>query len=104
MFLYWKIHAQACVMPATKAVFFCIKALSSWLPQQAEKACEPCADFCNVCALECARIGEDEIMRSCAAACRECAQMCRCSTLCISGVGVQRAATVAARRLHTGAA
>ncbi|HEX5056166.1 MAG TPA: four-helix bundle copper-binding protein [Gammaproteobacteria bacterium] len=61
--------AESCV--------FCMKALSSWLPQQAKKACEVCADFCNACALECAQIGEDQIMTDCAAACRECAQACR---------------------------
>lgn len=61
--------AESCV--------FTMQVLSSWLPQQAKKACELCAAFCDACALECARIGEDDIMRNCAAACRECAGVCR---------------------------
>src|SRR5688572_23744672 len=58
--------AESCV--------FCMKALSSWLPQQAKKACELCADFCNVCALECRQDGKDQIMPDRAGACRQSAQ------------------------------
>jgi hypothetical protein len=59
--------------PACSIASSALHTVPIMLPQQAKKACEVCADFCNDCVLECAQIGEDGIMRDCAVACRECA-------------------------------
>ena len=38
--------------------------------------CDACARACVACALECAKLPQDEQLRRCAATCRECATSC----------------------------
>jgi hypothetical protein len=41
------------------------------------RTCDVCAEVCEACAIECERLGEDEMMQQCADICRRCAESCR---------------------------
>lgn len=41
------------------------------------KACSLCAEICMSCAVDCGKMGDDEMMKNCAEVCRRCADSCR---------------------------
>lgn len=41
------------------------------------QTCGVCADVCEMCAADCDRFGDDEVMKACADMCRKCAASCR---------------------------
>lgn len=41
-----------------------------------KKTCGVCAVVCKKCAADCARMGEDRMMKKCADQCRKCAEIC----------------------------
>jgi len=41
------------------------------------RTCGICAEVCLACALDCERMGEDDMMKACADVCRRCADTCQ---------------------------